>query len=367
MIKRIYIDNYRCFTNFEFKPAQTTLILGANGSGKTSLFDVLSSIVDLVVKGADVGECFPTDTLTRWDTRSQQRFELDVHDGRGLYRYVLVLEHDRERESVWIAKETVTREGCTLFRHEDGTVHLHRNDGREGTQFHYRGARSFLSDIEERDETKSLRWFLDYMAQLWTLKLDPAAMEMTSSSEDETLARDGANFASWYRHLQQEDPEGIGDYLHKLREVFPGFRVLKLVKVSSRIRELVVSFKQGETPYEVHFDELSDGQRVLIVLYALLLGLDGGPKTLLLDEPGNYLALAEIQPWLLELGDALGDGGQLIVVSHSPEVIDHLAAESPYWFERHDGGPLRVRDGNFDRESGLKASEQVTRGILDGE
>ncbi len=35
----------------EFQPAQTTLILGANGSGKTSLFLVLSRIVDLVVQG----------------------------------------------------------------------------------------------------------------------------------------------------------------------------------------------------------------------------------------------------------------------------------------------------------------------------
>lgn len=368
MIKRIYIDNYRCFSNFQFSPGRTTLILGANGSGKTSLFEVLSRVVDVVVQGAGVGECFPTQTLSRWDERNQQRFELEIRDGEALYRYELVLDHDRERESVFICKERVTRDGCILFRYEDQTVFLHRNDGSEGTQFHFRGVRSFLSDIQDREETKDLRRFVGLLSQLWALKLDPSSMASTSSSESDTLARNGSNFASWYRHLQQEDPEGISDYFRKLRAVFPGFRALKLVKVSSKTRELVASFDLGGRVYEVHFDELSDGQRVLIVLYALPLGLDGDPRTLLLDEPGNYLALAEIQPWLLELGDALGDTGQLLVVSHSPEVIDYLAAESPYWFERQDGAAVRVRDdGFFDRESGLKASEQITRGLLDGQ
>ena len=41
MIERIYIDNYKCFSNCEFKAQAVQLILGANGSGKTTLFDVL--------------------------------------------------------------------------------------------------------------------------------------------------------------------------------------------------------------------------------------------------------------------------------------------------------------------------------------
>ena len=38
MLTRIYIDNFRCFVNFEYRPERKQLLLGANGSGKSSLF-----------------------------------------------------------------------------------------------------------------------------------------------------------------------------------------------------------------------------------------------------------------------------------------------------------------------------------------
>lgn len=369
MIKRIYIDNFRCFSNFELEPSRMTLLLGANGSGKTSLFELIARISALVVRGVEIGSVFPTPTISRWDRRGGQRFELDVHDGTSRYRYELKVEHDRKREAATIAREVVTREGLTLFRFEEGTVHLHNNEGIEGTSFPFGGTRSFLAETEERDETRHLRWFLAFMARLWVLKLDPATMDATSFSESDALAMSGTNFASWYRHLQQEAPEGIGAYFAKLREVLPGFRALKVVKVSSRTRELIATFDLESQEYSVAFAELSDGQRVLIVLYALLLGLglDGAHRTLLLDEPGNYLSLPEIQPCLFELEDALGDDGQLIVASHNSEVINHLASHDPMILDRKSGGPVRLAKGEFDRESGLKASEQIARGWLDDE
>jgi AAA15 family ATPase/GTPase len=33
MLKRLYIDNFRSFVNFEYKPGSKQLLLGANGSG----------------------------------------------------------------------------------------------------------------------------------------------------------------------------------------------------------------------------------------------------------------------------------------------------------------------------------------------
>jgi len=369
MITRIYIDNFRCFSNFEFKPARINLILGANGSGKTSMFEAVSGVVNLVVQGLDARTVFPTETLTRWVTRDEQRFELDVAACEGVYRYELVLKHDRVRRVATVDREIVTHDERTLFRYEDGVVHLHRNDGSEGTSFPFRGSRSFLAEIEEREETRDLHGLLSFFSDLWLLRLNPFSMEAASSAEAASLARDGLNFASWYRHVSQEDPERIAGFFASLREAVPGFRSLKLVSASarSRNRDLVVSFAQDALTYDVDFDELSDGQRALIVLYAVLLDLHGGRRTLLLDEPGNYVAPSEIQPWLLALHDALGNEGQLMVASHNAEAIDHLAAERPYWFERVDSAHVRVREAVFEREAGAKASEQVAMGAFDGE
>ncbi|MGH9764014.1 MAG: AAA family ATPase, partial [Blastocatellia bacterium] len=123
----------------------------------------------------------------------------------------------------------------------------------------------------------------------------------------------------------------------------------------------------AQSPYEVSFDELSDGERATIILYSLLMDAEAGPRTLLLDEPENFVGLQLIQPWLVELADAIRDKGQLFLISHNPEVIDYLAADHTLFFERPGGGPSRVRANPFDRDNGIKASELVGRGLLDAE
>jgi len=55
------------------------------------------------------------------------------------------------------------------------------------------------------------------------------------------------------------------------------------------------------------------------------------------------------------------------LISHHPEVIDFLAAENPILFDRSFGGPVRVKGVEFERETGVKASEQIGRGLLNVE
>ena len=35
MLTRLYVDNYRCLVDFEFKPKQAPLLLGVSGIGKS--------------------------------------------------------------------------------------------------------------------------------------------------------------------------------------------------------------------------------------------------------------------------------------------------------------------------------------------
>ena len=41
VIKRLYIDNYKCFVNFKLGLQRLNLFLGENGSGKSTLFEVV--------------------------------------------------------------------------------------------------------------------------------------------------------------------------------------------------------------------------------------------------------------------------------------------------------------------------------------
>lgn len=369
MITRVYIDNFRCFSNFEVKPERVNLLIGNNGAGKSTFIEVVHNVVGLIAVGDEVGKWFPSNSRTRWDVRLRQRVELDISGNGGAYQYLLDLSHDPAREIVMVQREQVTYESRTLFLYDGGMVHLYNNEGKQGTQFAFRGTRSFLPQLEPRQENTLLAWFLRSMSKVWLVKLDPTDMDPESRVETDSLDADGSNFASWYRHLAQERPEDLQKLFDRLRETLPGFRTLKTLSTGKggQKRELVAAFGLGapESKYDIDFSDLSDGERATIVLYCLLMDAEGEPRTLLLDEPENFVGLQLIQPWLVDLADAVRDEGQLFVVSHHPEVIDYLAADHSLLFERLGGGPTRVRPEPFDRDRGIKASELVARGLVD--
>lgn len=97
MLKRVYIDNFRSFVNFELPLAQQQLILGLNGTGKSTLLEVLQAIKGLISGEQNPDIFFPATTLTRWQTLSKQTFELDVELG-SLYQFRL--EHSCPKQKI---------------------------------------------------------------------------------------------------------------------------------------------------------------------------------------------------------------------------------------------------------------------------
>jgi predicted ATPase len=366
VIERVYIDNFRCYSGFELRLDRVNLLLGPNGSGKSSLMEALATLADGMGAGTTTNSGFVPDDLTRWDARAEQRFELDVRLDEARFHYRLRLQQDIESYATTIVEEAVEREGRALFTYREGHVHLYRDDDDHVTSFPFADHRSYLLDLDDRPQHAQLARFLGYMRSVRALKLIPSQIESVTVEEHATLRRTGNDFPSWYRHLAQERPGELHGLFEELRRALPGFRSLALVgaRRNGRVRDLVARFDSpGGGEHELEFAALSDGQRALIVLYTLLVELRSGPRLLLLDEPEGFVGLTEIRPWLYALEEALENGGQLLLVSQHPEIIDVLAAERPLMFERIDGGPVRVRTSIFQRDGGLQASEQLLRGL----
>jgi len=113
----------------------------------------------------------------------------------------------------------------------------------------------------------------------------------------------------------------------------------------------------------IPLSDLSEGQRALIALYVLLFCALPEGATLLIDEPDNFLALAEIQPWLLQLLDRVDEvHAQVIVTSHHPEILNQMAAQGGVLFDRPGGGATRVRAFDPADDSGLTPAELIARG-----
>lgn len=366
MITRLHVDNYKCLVNFELRLDELTLLLGPNGVGKTSVLDVMFALRRLLSGEAKVtdADVFPTRTLTRWQSRNRQVFEVDVALEGDDLRYRLEVDHERATRTARIALERLESRGRPLFAFNMGEVHLYRDNYSEGPVFGADWSESALARVPPRNDNTRLTRFLDFTRKLVVCGLYPASFETESTTEDAVLKRDARNFASWYRHVLLERHDMVPEFTKALQEVIDGFRDIRLEKVGLDTRALMVMFEEFTQRYELRLDEISDGQRALIALYALVRLAAGQGYTLFLDEPDNYLALTEIQPWLMELADACGeDVPQAVLCSHHPELIDYLGGDRGLVLKRESSGATVVRSAReLAVDGSLKLSEVIARG-----
>ena len=366
MIKRLYIDNYKSLVNFELPLQELTLLLGPNGVGKTSVLDVMFALRRLLrgeAKVTDAG-AFPSPTLTRWQKRDRQAFEVDVALEGDELRYRLDVEHERATKRARIVLERLECKGKPLFVFEMGEVHLYRDDHSEGPPYSADWSESALARVPPRHDNTRLTRFVEFVRKVIVCGLYPASFATESSTEDSVLERDARNFASWYRHVLLERQELVPEFTKALQEVIDGFRGIRMEKVGLDTRALMVMFDQFGERYELRLDETSDGQRALIALYSLVRLAAGQGYTLFLDEPDNYIALGEIQPWLIGLADACGaEVPQAVLCSHHPELIDYLGGDSGLVLKRESSGATIVRSSSeLAVEGGLRLSEVIARG-----
>jgi recombinational DNA repair ATPase RecF len=85
MLVRLYADNYRCFSAFALELNSLSVLLGSNGSGKSTILELVAKVRDFVTGRGRSLDLFPPETLSRWDKRIEQSFEFGVKLDQGDY------------------------------------------------------------------------------------------------------------------------------------------------------------------------------------------------------------------------------------------------------------------------------------------
>lgn len=370
MLKRIYVDNYKSLVNFEFQAGPINLLLGPNGAGKSALFDAVQLIRNFVGGEGKVTDLFRRESRTRWQSSSFQTFELDITQDSDGYRYELSIEHDKEGTKARVAYERLWLNSEPLLKFESGEVQLYRDNHSMGPTYPFDWSLSAIASIVSRPDNTRLTWFKKRLGNLLVIRPMPSLMVDESAQEVRLPSARLDDYVSWYRQLSQD--QGLAIRLtDELREIMSGFEHFKFEAVGEqhRLLKAIFSTEDGKDLIEYRFGELSDGQRMLIALYTLLHAVQGDElreSTILLDEPENFLALPEIQPWLTSLYMLCQENKtQGFLISHHPEFINYLlATPAATWFERESNRPTRIKPITLETEGGLPVSELVARGWL---
>ena len=261
MIGRFYADNFRCLANFELDLDQTNIFLGPNGSGKTSVFDALRKIQNLTVRGARIEDEFPQRDLSclRSDSQAQQ-FELEIVVDQEHYEYMLKIEHDLDRNRMWIDQEILHHNKKPLFVFEKRIARLYRDDYGRESSYQFDLTRSGIGFLHAHPDNRKLTRFKTELTNTAIVSPCPPLFK----SETSTVTRtEGAffdplmqNFVEWYWSVAQQDIGSVVRLFEELKQVLPGFESLSMVESGENARVLKAAFHGRSGGHQVESVQL---------------------------------------------------------------------------------------------------------------
>jgi hypothetical protein len=279
----------------------------------------------------------------------------------------VIIEHrdaaSAELPRTRIRREILALDARPLFHFEVGSVRLFRDDHSQVSDYPFDSGRSPLGTITHGSDNQKLTWFVRWLQTLAVLKPNPPAMQDLVEGDQFMLVADATNFAAWYHAISAADKRRDRTLHDTLVDMLPGFDALNFEPAGPNRWLLRADFQRNGQRVMLRFKELSDGQRALILLYSVLYFLLREGRTVFLDEPDNFIALDEIQPWLLSATDIVDDGsGQLVIFSHHPEIFNQWAVSHGLVTECDGCGPVRIRKFAPIPGVDLTPAETIARG-----
>jgi ABC-type cobalamin/Fe3+-siderophores transport system ATPase subunit len=382
MITRLYADNFRCLSNFEVKFELLTILLGPNGSGKSACLDLIAGLRDLILGSVTAGKLFPSETRTRWDKRPSQTFELGLCINEDEYSYRLVIGHHddpprgRKEPTNRIQLETVLLNGQTLYTANIEETLVYNDSGGGGIQLMTDWQVSGISRVHVRKDNQKLIAFRDFFSRLPVVALNPYAVKAVTRENVQVFlpSLDCSDFTDFIANLIASDAQVMRPVEEALKEGTLPDLIAFEARSSGDSSIVTCLFRNQEGPsIRFRLDELSSGQIASVILQTMSSFAEVHGGALVLDEPGNFLAVSEMQPFLASLETlSLEHGRQVIISTHHPIAIDFLAAGHGLWFERDTSGPTRspvplhVPDDVTSKEAYLRVSDLISRGWLSG-
>lgn len=352
VLRRFYVDNFRCLVNFEFKPEAVNLLLGRNGSGKSTLFDAMKT-VERVLNGHSLQSVLTPATLPWWDSRRVQRFELEVVDDvdDAVFHYALGVAQPLA-DAPRIVEERLIVDGVTQISLGNGLLSLPG----VAKPITFEGKQSVLAT--GLGSTPAIATFLRLVRGLLVFRLNPWSFDIDAREESTALNVDGSNLVAFLKSWSQADPEAFVEWKRRALRALPHFEDVQLRELVPGFRMLVGSKHIDGKEKLLNLASFSEGERVRLALQAIA-GL--GATAIGLDEPDNFLAPSEVQPILrtFTVDSPRTKPPQLMIVTHHPESIDYLASYATWLFERNDEGLSRVRRIEFNRDGGERPTDEL--------
>jgi predicted ATPase len=360
------------------------VLIGANGTGKSTLFSVFSFLRDAMTTNvtAALGRLGGSRGFQEVRSRGCDgaiEIELKIRADLGRPKASLItysLKLDEENGAPVVEREVLK------YRRGSGGKPWHFIDFSRGTGHAVTNEMDTVADETQlQRETQTLK-SPDILAIKGLAQFErfPAAVVLGTLIEDwhlsdfhisrarpeqevgyaEHLSREGENLSLVIEFLHKQHPKIFAEILKKLASRVPG-----IISVESKVTEegrVLLKFQDGsfEEPFLARY--VSDGT-IKMLAYLVLL-LDPKPHPLLcVEEPENQLYPALLSDLAEEFRSYAVRGGQVFVSTHSPDFLNAIETDEAFWLVKN-AGYTDVRRAKDDAQVAAYMAEGDKLGFL---
>lgn len=333
MLKNLRVHNFKCFDDFVFNPndRHVALIIGNNGSGKTTVGEILFTLRS-IAQGENVVE-----KLIGPGNRFEKKEPKVIFDAvfalpAGEFRYVITFTTTINGLLMQVDHEELQVNGSIVFAKDSfGNVHI---EGRTDSSFDPPD-HCVLPLINNPNPDSYIETFKRYLRNYLFVKMWPLVMRGETEKDRVRLDIACGNFASWFLTAISEYPGVYAKTMEGVSRFVPELNALIFTPLGSESKRLFVRMGSGDNERMIPFAGLSDGEKCLLAMAALKAVNDEiAPVTCFWDEPDNFLSLSDVAAATAFLSSGFRKRGQLIVTSHNDEAILKFSAEDTFVFER---------------------------------
>lgn len=379
-IESIRIKNFKAFKEIEMRDIpRMCVIVGANGTGKSTLFDMFGFLKDALVDNVQValskrggyGEVRTRNSTGSIQIEIKFRFQMEAGDTKKtpLATYNLAISEVNgqaivEREELRYRRGSHGQPWKFLeFSNGSGKAVTNEFDDVEDE-----------SDLKREQQTlarpnilaiKGLAQFQKYpavmalgqMIENWHISdfHISAARQTPDAGYAEHLSREGENLALVTQYLYQNHPKIFNSILETLSKRVPG--ISKVEAKTTEEGRILLKFHDGSfrDPFLARY--VSDGT-IKMFAYLVLLH-DPKPHPLLcVEEPENQLYPKLLWELSEEFRIYANQGGQVFISTHSPDFLNAVKLDEVFWLVKEDGNTSVRR---------ARENEQVADFIAEGD
>ncbi|MDH6061289.1 AAA family ATPase [Chrysosporum bergii ANA360D] len=355
-IVSIKIKNYRAFESLEINHIpRFCVIIGANGTGKSTLFDIFGFLRDAlknnIRQALQIRGGF-NEVVTRGkeqeDIEIELKFSLKILKTERLVTYILHIGQEEKRP-------LIKREILKYKRGEYGSPY-HFLDFANGKGYAITNEENFNQTKAELEREEQQLESNDILAikglgQFQRFKAASAFRSLIENwhvsdfhisdargSKDalyaEHLSPTGDNMALVAQYIYQNHPDIFQTILRKMQERVPG--ISKVEAKETEDGRLILKF-QDQAFKDPFIDRyVSDGTMKMFAYLILL--FDPKPHPLLcVEEPENQLYPSLLHELAEEFDSYAHRGGQVFVSTHSPDFLNAVTLESIFWLRKEQG------------------------------